>query len=773
VRETLPTGIYLGEDDALIDFSRPIRESVSETKFALVFGALLAIFTVFVFLRRTRPTLIVAAAIPLSMITTFGLVWVFGYTLNTMTLLGMTLAIGVVIDDAIIVLENIERHREMGKPTREAASTGTRQITFAATAATLSVAAVFLPVVFVEGIVGNFLSEFGLTVAGSVLISLFVALTLTPMLAARIPPAKEREHGSIYHRLEQGLEALEQSYRRTLGWALQNRGLTLGIAALSLVIALLFGSQLGREFFPSADQGLFFARIEAPPGSTVKTTLESLKRDEAWLLAQPEVAGLFSAVGIAGPHRPGRPNEGLMFATLKSRDQRERSAQELIRDARSALGNIPGRTISIFDLSQMVGGGGDASQFQVELRGDLALADLERVATQFIAALEQRGGFVDLDKSLKLGLPEVRVIPDREKAAALGVDARTLATAVQVMIGGMEVGTFKEGGHRYEIRARLEKQYRTNPSAIEKLYVRANDGEVVELRNLVRIETGAAASEITRSHRQRSVTVLGNLEQKTLGAAVRDALKVAEETLPEEVTLGLAGQAQAMAEGTRQLGFAMLLAVLVIYMVLAAQFESFVQPLTVMLAVPFAMVGALGALYVFGMTLNLFSLIGILLLFGLVTKNSILLVDYANQLRAEGTEKVEAMRTAAPIRMRPVLMTALSMIFGALPAAIGVGPGAYSWFPSSTWCSTTSRSWSSAIRAACSAARQLPPACRPALLAGYRAAKPHSRHGEAPLRPATCRGRACKALTSCAAGCVPRRARCAPGRRPYGRRASP
>jgi HAE1 family hydrophobic/amphiphilic exporter-1 len=650
VASILPVGISIDEGDALIDFSLSIRESVRETQFALIFGALLAILTVFVFLRRTRPTLIVAAAIPLSLITTFGLVWLFGYTLNTMTLLGMTLAIGVVIDDAIIVLENIERQREMGKPAYEAASVGTRQITFAATAATLSVTAVFLPVVFVEGIVGNFLGEFGLTVAGSVLISLFIALTLTPMLAARMPPPQEREHGSIYHRLEQGFAALEQGYREALAWSFEHRALTLVIAGLSLLVALLFGRGLGREFFPPADQSLFFARIEAPPGTTIDATLEYLERDEAWLLKQPEVAGLFAAVGVAGPHRPGRPNEGMLFATLKSRDKRERSVQDLIREAREVLGKVPGRKVTVFDYSQMVGGGGDGGQFEVELRGDLALADLDRLSSQFMTALEQRGGFVELDKSLKLGLPELRVIPDRDKAAALGVDARTLATAVQVMIGGMDVGMFKEGGHRYEIRARLEKEHRTDPSSIENLYVRATNGEVVELRNLVRIEAGAGPSEITRSNRQRSVTVSANLEGKTMGAAVRDAFEVADEVLPEGVTLSLAGQAEAMAEGGEQLVFAMLLAALAIYMVLAAQFESFIHPFTVMLALPLAMVGALGALYLSGMTLNLFSLIGIILLFGLVTKNS-------------------------PIRMRPVLMTALSMIFGALPAALGVGPG--------------------------------------------------------------------------------------------------
>jgi len=312
----------------------------------------------------------------------------------------------------------------------------------------------------------------------------------------------------------------------------------------------------------------------------------------------------------------------------------------------------------------------------VQIRGNLALLDLDRLADQMMAGLAERGGFVDLDKSLKLGLPEVRVIPDREKAAALGVDARTIASAIRVMVGGMDVGVFKEAGRRYDIRVRLAEGDRNDPRAIEKLTVRNQQGESIELRNLVHIEMGAAPSEITRSDRQRSVRLTANLEDKTLGEAIQDAREVAAEILPEGVNLALAGQAQAMQEGGQQFGLTLVLAVLVIYMVLAAQFESLVHPLTVMLALPLAMTGALGGLLAAGHSLNLFSMIGVVLLFGLVTKNSILLVDYANQLRRRGMAKLEAMRTAAPVRMRPVLMTAVSMIFGVLPAAIGIGPGA-------------------------------------------------------------------------------------------------
>jgi HAE1 family hydrophobic/amphiphilic exporter-1 len=686
IRDVLPAGIDIDLDNpaAFVDFSQSIREAVNETEFTLVLGALLAVFTVFVFLRRTRPTLVIATAIPISLIATFGLVWLAGYTLNTMTLLGLTLAVGVVIDDAIVVLENIERHRDSGEPARAAAEKGTREIAFAATAATISVAAVFLPVVFVEGMVGSFLGSFGLTVAGSVVISLFVALTLTPMLAARIPPPSPRRPGGFYHRLEVAFQALESGYRRALGWTLAHRRATIGIALLSFGVAIFFGSRLDVEFFPPADEGIFFAKMETPQGTALETSLEYLKRDEAWVLAQPEVAGLFSAVGFTGPRVPARPNEAMMFGTLVPRDQRDRDVQEILVEGRKVLGRIPGRTIRLFNPAEMMRGGSHAGAFEVQILGNLPLEELDRLSDEFMEALEARQGLVDLDKSLKLGLPELQVVPDREKAAALGIDADTIATAIRLMIGGMDVGVFKEAGLRYDIRMRLEEESRSDPEAIGRLYVRSRDGGIVELRNVVDVKLAAAPSAITRTDRQRSVTISANLEGTTLGEAIADAREVAAAILPEEAHLVLAGRAEDLAESVAQFGLAIGLGILVVYMVLAAQFDSLIHPLTVMLALPFAMVGALGGLYVFGQTINLFSMIGIILLFGLVTKNSILLVDYANQLRARGMGKVEAMRTAAPVRMRPVLMTAISMIFGVLPAALGVGPGAETRVPLAT-----------------------------------------------------------------------------------------
>ena len=674
VEAIMPEGIRFEDSEGFIDFSRGVREAVAETQFTLVVGALLAVFTVFVFLRRTRPTLIVALAIPVSLVATFGLVWLFGFTLNTMTLLGMTLAVGVVIDDAIVVLENIERHREQGESAKVAAKRGTREIAFAATAATFSVAAVFIPVIFVEGLVGSFLGEFGLVVAGSVMVSLFVALTVTPMLAARMPPPKARSARSIYARLERGFGALEGGYRQTLEFTLRHRILTAVATLASLGLAVVFAGELKREFFPPSDQGIFFTNAESSPGTSLQASLDYLKQDEGWFLAQPEVVGIFSAAGTGGGYDPtSRSNRSMMFGTLASSEERDRSVIDLISDARHDLGSVPGRQLRIFNPgeSMMRGGGG----FDIDLRGNLSLEELDRISDEFVTALAEIPGFVDLEKSLKLGLPELAVKPDREKAAAMGVDARAIAQTIQMMVGGMDVGVFKEEGRRYDIRMQVESEARSDPSAIGDLYVRNGQGKPVALRNLVSVEMGAAPSEITRIGRQRSVNIKANLEGIKLAEAVAHAERVAAQVLPAGVGLAMSGQAEAMQEGNEQFGLAMGLGILVIYMILAAQFESLVHPLTVMLALPLSMVGALGGLLLFGHTLNIFSLIGIILLLGLVTKNSILLVDYANQLRRGGMEKVEAMRTAAPIRMRPVLMTAISMIFGVLPAALGFGPG--------------------------------------------------------------------------------------------------
>ena len=670
LRPIMPPSIQIAESEAFIDNSRSIREAFEETMFALVFGAFLAVLVVFIFMRRVRPTLIVAAAIPLSLVASFGMVWLFDFTLNTMTLLGLTLAIGVVIDDAIIVLENIERHREEGSPAREAARTGTREITFAAVAATFSVAAVFLPVAFATGMMGSFLMEFGVTVAVAVIISLFVALSLTPMLASRMPPPKPRREGGVYDRLETGFRSLEGSYRTVLDWSLRNRMKTFGIAIASIVLAFLAGSRLPGEFFPAADSGNLMVQFRTPAGTSLEATDEVMRRNEAWFLEQPEISAVFAHIGPTNMGIGG-PTDGSIAVQFFPHDQRERTSQEIERAAREVLSEIPGQEFSIATSMHS-----SDREFEVELMGNTSLEELDTYATRMLDALTAEGGMVDAEKSLRLGLPEARVVPNRDKAAAMGVDAASVAQTVLAMIGGLDVANFRDGEERHDIRLRMEAHDRDSLDSIGDLWVRARNGDLIDMRNLVEIEKGATASMITRTDRTRSVKVMANLEGLPLDAAVVRAQRLAKEILPPHISMRLSGDAEDMREAGEQFMQMLILAVLVIYMVLAAQFESFSQPLIVMLALPFSMVGALGGLYLMGMSLNLFSMIGIVLLIGLVTKNSILLIDYANQLRDQGLSVEAAIRRAAPVRMRPVLMTALSMIFGVLPAAFGIGPGA-------------------------------------------------------------------------------------------------
>jgi HAE1 family hydrophobic/amphiphilic exporter-1 len=361
----------------------------------------------------------------------------------------------------------------------------------------------------------------------------------------------------------------------------------------------------------------------------------------------------------------------MLNARLYPAKERKRSAQEIMVEARKALSQIPGQEFSVVDPM-----GSSDREFEVEIVGSASLEEFDRYAGQMIERLEAEGGMVDMEMSLRVGLPEARVVPDRDKAAALGVDAQTVADTVLAMIGGLDIASYRDGEERHDVRMRMENGTRDDLSAIGDLWVRARNGDLVELRNLVTVERGATAASITRTDRERSVKVMASLEGIALGDAVERAQRIADEILPSTLALRLTGDAEAMRESGQQFMVMMVLAVLVIYMVLAAQFESFTQPLIVMAALPFSMVGALGGLWIFDMSLNLFSMIGIVLLIGLVTKNSILLVDYANQLQNEGMTAKEAMRKAAPIRMRPVLMTALSMIFGVLPSAMGIGPGA-------------------------------------------------------------------------------------------------
>ena len=416
IAPTLPPGMTFVEKEGAADFSKAIRESVDETIFALVFGALLATLTVFVFLRRTRPTLIVAVAIPISLVATFGVMWLLDYTLNTMTLLALALAVGVVIDDAIVVLENIERHREEGESPHVAASLGTKQIAFAATAATVAIAVVFLPVVFVQGIVGSFLKEFGVSVGTrSDDLAVGGAHPHADAGGADAEP-KERAHGSIYQRLERAFDALESGYKKPAGAGPAPPGAHPDRRAPEPGgdggIRQRAGF-LGGEFFPPSDNGMFFTRFETPPGTTLETTLEYLRQNEKWVLEQPELAGLFAGVGIGRHRSKGDPSQGMMFAILKSKKERERTTQELVPLARQMLKKIPGQEVRVFDLSNMLSV--NEGDFAFEIRGNVELAHLNDYANEFTTGMEAAGGYVDLQKSLRLGFPRCVCSPTAKR----------------------------------------------------------------------------------------------------------------------------------------------------------------------------------------------------------------------------------------------------------------------------------------------------------------------------------------------------------------------
>jgi len=682
IRTTLPPGITL---NIAIDQSNFIRRSIDEVKRHLILGSLFAILAVFIFLRNIRTTLISAVALPISIISTFALLRAFDFTFNNMTMLALTLSVGLLIDDAIIVIENIYRHVEDGMPPKEAATFATSEIGLAVMATTFAIVAIFLPVAFMKGMIGRFFLQFALTVVFSVLISLLVSFTLTPMLASlflkRVALHKGESAASLSRRgiagrfsaiLENGYKKLEDGYRHVLLFSLNNRIVML-IGALVLFIGSIYMTRyLGKEFTPSEDQGQFIVRLEAPIDYSVAKADELFRPAEQIVRGMPEVRAVYSVQGIGGT-----VYRGLLMVSLIPKKERTKNQMELKKEIRQRLRKFPGLKASAEDFS-MIGGGQRQVPIQYSVRGN-DIEALRYYTRQISSALSKKQGFVDIDTSLEMGKPELKVTIDREKAADLGVDVATIAEAINLLISGeAEVTKFKDDSHgkRYDLRLRLNSDERRNPDDLGLLYVRSKSGNLVELRNLIRIQEGGGPSVINRVDRQRAITLFASLEDKPLGAAMIDLNEIAAGILPPDYTPKYSGQADTMSESFGYLMFAILLGVGMAYMVLAAQFESFVHPFTVLLAMPLSFIGAFGALLLTGQTLSIFSFIGLILLMGLVKKNAILLVDYTNILRERGYPRREAILHAGPVRLRPILMTTFAMVFGMIPVAFGVGEGA-------------------------------------------------------------------------------------------------
>ncbi|HXE59043.1 MAG TPA: efflux RND transporter permease subunit [Gemmatimonadales bacterium] len=671
IQEALPPGVRI---EQAFDQSVFVKRSIQEAEETLVVAAILVVVIIFLFLRNLRATIIPAFAIPASIVSTFAVMYFLGFSINNLTLLALTLAIGIVVDDAIIVLENAYRHQEeLGEDPMTAAINGTREIAFAVIATTISLVAVFTPLAFLKGNTGRLFNEFGIAVAGSVVISGFVALTLTPMLCSRILRVPPR-HGRLYQALERGFEGLARGYRRTLAWAVRRRPLVIAGAVASTVLAGIVFVSLEREFVPPEDRGYFVNIIVAPEGSTLEYTDGYQRRVEEILGRTEDVENFFSITGGF----LGSPSRGIVFARLTDWGERERSVQDVIAEVQPQYFAIPG-VFAFANNPPAFGGFSSPVQFVVR-HPDFDL--LAKGVDTLVKRARRIPGLVNVDTDLRVNKPELTVRFDRDRAEDLGVPVRDVAATLQTMLGGRRVSTFTRNNKLYDVMVQLSPEERATPSDVSGLYVRGRDGSLVKLDAVTRVEEGVGPRQLNHFNRVRSATITANLAPGfTLGQALDSLRALSRELLPRGSSTALAGESRELEESGASLYFAFGLALLVVFMVLASQFESLVHPFTVLLAVPLAVTGALVTLWLFGSTLNLYSQIGMILLIGLVTKNSILLVEYANQLKERGNDTIEAVLEAGRIRLRPILMTSVSTIMGALPIALGLGAGSISRRP--------------------------------------------------------------------------------------------
>lgn len=678
-RELEPQGVSLA---VALDKSVFIRDSVREVQHHLFFGGGLAVFIVWVFLRNLRSTFISALVLPTSLIGTFIIMYVLGFTQNTLTLLGLSLAIGLLVDDAIVVQENITRHIEEGKPARRAAEDATREITLAVIATTLTVIAVFIPVAFMEGVIGQFFFQFGLTIAFAAALSTFVSLTLDPMLSSRI--LRKAEPGGLYQLSERGFRWVEHVYSRLIWLALRARWLVVAIAVVSMVATAWMGRQLRSEFLPVEDQSEFNIKVKAPLGASLQATDAALEKIRSRIGDQPWVEYTLATIGTEGL---SRVNEGTLYVKMVNKEEREVSQENAMIRTRDMIGAMAEGQVSVEVVPRIGGGGRTWADLQLDLRGrDLDV--LNEIASGALQVMADSRGYRDMDTTYEFGKPEVNVYVKREEAADLGVPPILVASTVRALVGGHDVAKFRAEGERYDISLRLTESQRDAPGLLRLLTVRNDGGRLVSLENVARVVEEPGPVQIDRYNRARQITVLANLdrEEKVLGEAVAEMTAWMEgRGLPPGYSYGFAGLADMMDESFFYLFQALLLAVVIIYMVLAAQFESFIHPLTIMLALPLSVVGAIGALVITGLTMNIYTMIGIILLMGLVAKNGILLVDYTNTLRErDGLAREAALLKAGPTRLRPILMTTLTLIFGMLPLALGSGTGAETRQPMAT-----------------------------------------------------------------------------------------
>ncbi len=670
IQAALPPGVELV---TAFDGAKFVRRSIEEAKETLVLAGILVIVIIFVFLRNLKGTIIPGLAIPTSIVAAFGLLYALGFSINNLTLLALILSIGIVVDDAIIVMENAYRHQEkLGENPTTAAMKGTSEIAFAVIATTVALVAVFSPLAFLGGTTGRLFNEFALAMTSAVVVSSFVALTLTPMLCAKILEVP-KTHGRLFNLFEQTFQRLTDIYEVALGWAIRHRWSIVGCGVATVVLAGVVFVNLEREFVPPDDRGFFTIITIGPEGASLEYTDEYQRRVEEVLSRTEDIESYFSIVGFGG-----RVNGGIVFSLLTDWSERNRSAQDVISEVQPQLFGIPG-VFAFANNPPAFGGFGQPVQFVVRHPDfDSLSVGMDRLVDR----ARQINGLVNVDTDLRVNKPELTVAYDRDRAEDLGVPVRDVSSALQTLLGGQRISTFTRENKLYYVIAQLEPSARATPRDMTGLYVRGLNGQLVQLSAVVRVDEGVGPRQLSHFNRVRSATLTGNLAPGfTLGEALDSLYVAGGEVLPPGASLALAGESRELEESGNALYFAFILALVVVFMVLAAQFESLLHPFTVILAVPLAVTGALVALLLTGSTLNLFSQIGMILLIGLVTKNSILLVEYANQLKRTGLDATAAMLRSGAIRLRPIVMTSVATIMGAMPIALGLGAGSASRRP--------------------------------------------------------------------------------------------
>lgn len=676
IRIDLPSDIILG---LVLDTTKTIRKAITEVFDTLLIAFGLVVLVIFVFLRNWRTTLIPVIAIPISLISGFFIMYVAGFSINILTLLGIVLATGLVVDDAIVVLENIYHKVETGLKPIEAGHKGAKEIYFAIISTTITLAAVFFPIIFLSGLTGRLFREFGVVVAGTILVSALVSLTLTPMMSSRMLK-KHTHHSRIFLRTEQWIDNLINGYNRGLRRFIRHRWLAFLIIAASGAIILGIGVLIPSELAPMEDKSRFSIVSTAPEGTSFELMDEYMMQLFPLVDTLPEKEGLL-VITAPGFGSTASTNNGFFRVILKDPDQRERSQQEIV-DELNPIVRRYNFARSFVSQEQTIGGGRGSSlpvQFVIQAPD---FEKLRNVLPVFMEEAQSSPSFQVVDLNLKFNKPEIAVEIDRDRARALGVNVRDVAESLQLYFSGQRYGYFIMNNKQYQVIGQATRENRNEPLDLSSIYVRNNRGELIQIDNMVRLSEQSNPPQLFRYNRYVSATVSAQpANDVTLGQGIDEMRRLARATLDDSFSTALAGTSKEYEDSSKSLLFAFLLALVLIFLVLAAQFESYIDPLIIMFTVPLALAGAVLSLWMFGQTINIFSQIGVIVLIGIVTKNGILIVEFANQRKAAGLDLREAVIDAATRRLRPILMTSLATALGALPIALALGAASHSRVP--------------------------------------------------------------------------------------------